>query len=89
MSRLRGSAVATATMTDMGPIIADMKSAHKALQDGVSNKRPVEIIQQLNAAVKSAYSDYDEKMKGVKRSLRPAPKAKGKGKAKAMPTPGA
>lgn len=78
---LRGDAFAKAMVSDMQGDINLMKEHHARLQQAVTAKRADSEIEILNDKLKSSYAVYDEKMKAVKRTLRPAPKAKAKGKA--------
>ena len=80
---LRGDAFAKAMVADMANDIEQMKDRHTALQSAVTTKRDEAEIETLNTLLKASFAVYDEKMKAVKRTLRPAPKAKGKAKAKA------
>lgn len=70
-------------IADMANDIEKMKDRHSAVQSAVTTKQDDAEIGSLNAMLKASYAVYDEKMKGIKRTLRPAPKAKGKAKAKA------
>ncbi|CAE7930060.1 MYLK, partial [Symbiodinium necroappetens] len=78
-----GDAFAKAMVADMANDIEQMKDRHTALQSAVTTKRDEAEIETLNTLLKASFAVYDEKMKAVKRTLRPAPKAKGKAKAKA------
>ena len=73
-------------VNDMQDDIKAMKEHHASLQDAATQRADAEHIQNLNVLLKASYGVYDDKMKAVKRTLRPPAskaKAKAKGKAKA------
>ena len=82
---LRGDAFAKAMVSDMRSDIDLMKERHARLQHAVTTKEADSEIDTLNTLLKASYGVYDEKMKAVKRTLRPAPKAKANPKGKAQP----
>ena len=87
-SILRGEAFANAMVADMKDVIDSMKAQHKLLQESLAAKPLDSELRTQCDLMKAAYSKYDDKMKVVKRSLRPPPKAKAKTapKAAALPT---
>ncbi|CAE7815167.1 unnamed protein product [Symbiodinium sp. CCMP2456] len=78
-----GDAFAKAMVADMKADVDLMKERHAGLQHAVTTKQADGEIGTLNVLLKASYGIYDEKMKAVKRAIRPAPKAKAKGKAQA------
>ncbi|CAE7657043.1 unnamed protein product [Symbiodinium sp. CCMP2592] len=78
-----GDAFAKAMVSDMRSDIDLMKQRHTELQHAVTTKEADSEIGTLNMLLKASYSMYDEKMKAVKRAIRPAPKAKANPKGKA------
>ncbi|CAE7655263.1 unnamed protein product [Symbiodinium necroappetens] len=78
-----GDAFAKAMVADMQSDINKMKQHHARLQQAATDKVGDKEMEKLNEQLKASYAVYDEKMKSVKRALRPAPKAKAKGKAQA------
>ena len=70
-------------VADMQSDINKMKHHHARLQQAATDKVSDKEMEKLNEQLKASYAVYDEKMKSVKRALRPAPKAKAKGKAQA------
>ncbi|CAE7323279.1 unnamed protein product [Symbiodinium sp. CCMP2592] len=83
LPELRGDAFAKAMVSDMRSDIDLLKQRHTELQHAVTTKEADSEIGTLNMLLKASYSMYDEKMKAVKRAIRPAPKAKANPKGKA------
>ncbi|CAE7873147.1 KIAA0754 [Symbiodinium microadriaticum] len=79
-----GKSFANAMVADMQKDIEKMKQNHAVLQKAVTTNQPESDIEFANNELKQSYAVYDDKMKAVKRTLRPPakPKSKAKGKAK-------
>ena len=64
--------------------IETMKQNHAILQQAVTTNQAESDIEIANCELKKSYAVYDDKMKAVRRTLRPPAKAKSKAKGKAI-----